>query len=126
MLLGEGQQQDAQPGNKKVEGCNVGHPAGIGQLHHVPEQQLVDPEIGVEHILGQGQQSDQADQRRGSGTPQLRAASLFGLGQQEKGEAEKQEADGRVRLHGDAPGQNGGQESHIPKPSEQHQASQEH
>ena len=72
----------------------------------------------MKHILEQGQKSDQADQRRASGTPQLRPASLFGLGEQEKRKAEKQEADGRIRLHGNAPGQNGREESHIPEPAE--------
>ena len=47
------EQQHTQPGKAKVECRDVRHPAGIGRLREIFEQELVYPQISVEKILGQ-------------------------------------------------------------------------
>ena len=90
---GDGDQEE-EPGGRRRRAAWI-----QGRCRRVDEQQLVDAEVIVERIGGDGEQRDRRNHDRAQSTCEAASWRRFGGAQQPKGRTRQQEAERGVRLH---------------------------
>ena len=105
------------------------HPSGRGRATGaggLVEQQLVNAEIGVKDVLGEGGRAEQRDQAgQQVGEPARATAGRAGLHEPER-RAGQHESQRRIRHHGREAGADALEYWNVEGPARQHQAAAEH